>query len=273
MKIIILTLALCLLVAADPITFCMGGPPGMYCNDDRSGFNWCLAAPYQSVEIMCPTGTVCNCFNGPTCTSVPTVGTGSPCGYPSNFIPFPLQYFAEIFTTEVINAPITTVFNNISIEESYDAIIGNKRDDTTTITSNSPGVTQTTDFDFANNGNGQSVHIHQDGNTCQTTLSSFPSAGVPSSYQFLRLDVLNGEDVNVYYWMNGGQNNGLSSTYIEIYTTRPSNGFVIPRKQVQIDNMPESRVSTTQTTLWTTFITAQPDPSTWNIPAICSLNP
>lgn len=70
--------------------FCSNGPPGMYCKNNLSGFYWCLESASQSAFFACPAGTQCNCFVGPNCQSVPTIGGGSPCGYVPNLPKYPV---------------------------------------------------------------------------------------------------------------------------------------------------------------------------------------
>lgn len=260
------------LIAQDATTFCPAGPPGTYCAENGVGFYWCVPNG-GNWYIGCPSGTVCNCFQGPDCSTVPTVGDGSPCGYASVLPSFPESYTASTSTVSELHAPVgiiaTTSTSNIYMDRSNNR----ERIDTASSTSDygqPPTSSNIVDYYFDNN-NGTVSHYsyNSDSQSCMLTLDSgvLPNSRVPAGYQFLREDTWEGVAVNVYYFRNGGRipsyETGLHD-YLYVTQSSPAE----PVHESIYDNVWRQSVSANVT--WNSFTVGSPSASLFSLPTACN---
>jgi len=274
MKFIIASILIIIFVAnshgEDAPTFCQSVPPGMYCNSDVSGFYWCLPQTSQSVIQQCPLGTNCQCFQGPVCTSVPTVGNGSPCGFPTATFSYASSFTA---TQTIISYEIDPVCHVNTTSQTTVYLNGNsERVDSTSITENSctPGNTlqHTQDFYFLNS-NGSVTHYayNVDANSCAGSITSgpLPNSGIPNGYEYFGSSTYRGQSVNIYYFMNGLTFPEELYGYTDYIYVSTSN---LPVYEARINY--SFRVNDGIDTTWNSFTAGAPPSSTFDLPAACT---
>eukprot|EP01114_Cavostelium_apophysatum_P017098 TRINITY_DN49_c0_g1_i1.p1 TRINITY_DN49_c0_g1~~TRINITY_DN49_c0_g1_i1.p1 ORF type:complete len:276 (-),score=64.66 TRINITY_DN49_c0_g1_i1:110-868(-) len=250
MKTLLFLALLCVKAYGDAASdFCANGPPGLYCNDDLSGYYWCTGA--QSFNQPCPPGTQCNCFHGPECSSVETIGNGSPCGFVPVLPNYPNAFTATRETTTTITHPGGSQTSTTTQLYQFDRYSGRLRIDTETETSSYT--------DLFTNG----YHYRIEGASC-TTLSDYIAVGVPNGYQLLESDATTG--VDTYYYRNGGQNNGQSTIYGEIEVNSAKQPI---SEYYRFNGGPSNPTSTVSETAWSNFVFGAPDGSVFAVPSNC----
>jgi len=249
-------------VYGDAASFCSESPPGHYCSNDLTGFYWCLPSPYSSAFFECPAGTQCDCFVGPACENVPTIGTYSPCGYHTTTPSYPSAYTeTEIITGEnsypVYHESITgtaTIYLNGQME----------RIDTHLATNNSITgvVVQSNTETFYLNGY-QYVYYPDFNNCSKTTFSGpLPNTGVPDGYQILSSNA----NSDTYYFLTGyTYPSEPYGTTDEITVTKSH-----PIHPISTSTVVNSfRVTYTTNTYTTSFHQGAPANSVFDLPAAC----
>jgi len=260
-----LGLAVCL---ADVASFCSQGPPGHYCSDDLSGFYWCLPNPVQSAFFACPTGTVCNCFVGPACENVPTVGQYSPCGYHTVTPSFATSYTATESISGHNTAPVTSVNVTGSATIYLSGTLHKERIDTSlSMTESFSGTTTTSSTQeyYTLNANGTYSHFTFDTIASSCTgevVATLPNTGVPDGFQIFNSTATD----DTYYFLTGHkqpeEDYGTTETITVDKTTN------VPLSSSKIIN--SFRVVYRTFYTFTSYNPGEPSSSVFTIPAACS---
>jgi len=270
MKAIVLLLAFILYASAQSApTFCESLPPGMYCNSAATGYYWCLPQYTSSVLQACPAGTVCECFQGPECSRVPTVGNGSPCGFATT-VPGP---YATAFTatqTVVASTTLPACTQNSSSSNTVYVNGVNERVDSTIYTDSTCGdsgtTTHTQTYYTANSDGTVTEHVYSvEAGTCSSSsfTGPLPNIGVPAGYEYYGSDSINGVAVSVYYFMQGlSMPSELYGMTNYIYVTSSN----VPVEEMRVDYA--FRVNTRTNTYWNSFTSGAPTAS-FTLPAAC----
>jgi len=256
--------------------FCSKGGSGNFCNHDFTGYFWCFSDDWSPLSTFqeCPDGTYCGCFNGPDCSDVPTIGSGSPCvSLPTSDLPYyPEFYTVTKDTTTTVSFPGGSYIRETDEIDYYDGTISQFRTDRN-VTISFEGVTRYYQ-DFYNS----SSHEHVANGECSVDLAPIPIQGIPrypqtqKQYQFLRSDVYKGMDVDVYFFMKGGRIAGLPSVYAELWVTEVDDqNTVIPVYEIY-NTIGANYGSTSEfsVTVYSDWNSAQPDESIWNTPSACN---
>jgi len=259
-----LGLAVCL---ADVASFCSQGPPGHYCSDNLSGFYWCLPNPAQSAYFACPATTVCRCFIGPACENVPTVGTGSPCGYPTITPSFATSYTASQTITGHNSYPVSSEIVTGAATIYLSGTLHKERIDTfLATTDSSSGTTRTTSTReyYTLNANGTYSHFTFDviASSCSGEIvTTLPNTGVPNGFQIYNSTALD----TTYYSLSGYKQP------IEIYgtteTVRVAKNTNVPLSSSKIIN--SFRVTYNTFNTFASYHVGEPISSAFTIPAVC----
>jgi len=273
--ILILFMGVTAIAAQNATAFCESGPTGKYCAENGVGFYWCNGGVNGAYYFSCPAGTVCLCFQGPECSSVPTVGNGSPCGYAPVDPSYPTNFIGAIKTDSILSIPLGQIITNSTSSIYVDGSNHRERIDTTASSydnfdSNPPRISHTQEY-FFDNQNGTVTHYtyNVDASSCSAVLNSggLPNTGVPSGYQFLRQETIDGKHTNVYYFRNGGRIPGYETGLHDyLFVTRSS-----PTEPVheQIYNG-VFRDTTYANITWTSFQVSEPSATLFTLPSTCN---
>jgi len=206
-------------------------------------------------------------FFGPACTNVPTIGSGSPCGYHTTTPSYAQSFIAT--QTQVINyhLPVYDSVGHASRILYVDVSLGKERIDTYSSTTNyeGPATNSSTQEYFIKSGsqiNHYTFDVTTSTCTSEVLTGSLPNTGVPNGYQLLSST----SSTNTYYLMTGGRvPEEFYGTLNEITVSKSHP--IVPISEYY-DNH-QFRIDTQYNTTWTSFSAGNPNAAVFTLPAAC----